>query len=116
MQPTGSLRSTLTEPDLMLVRVLPACPLLFADELTTKGRNHEAGSVCYAQIIACTACRELDGLIVQIFGKAFTLGGYPPWPIRVTEMYHMGRLQCVSCAQLQATLQQYCSTLQRFGA
>ncbi|KAL3130558.1 hypothetical protein ABBQ38_008366 [Trebouxia sp. C0009 RCD-2024] len=53
--------------------------------------------------------------LMLIFGKAFTIGGYPPWPIRVTEMYHMGRLKWVSTARLQAALQQYCSTLQRFG-
>lgn len=51
----------------------------------------------------------------QVFGKAFTLGGYPPWPIRITEMYHMGRLRRVSSVQLQTILEQYCNTLQRFG-
>lgn len=54
--------------------------------------------------------------LMLVFGRAFTLGAYPPWPIRVTEMYHMGRLKYVSTARLQAALQQYCSTLQRFGA
>ena len=68
-------------------------------------------------VMACKGSHPVEWMepILQIFGKVFTLGGYPPWPIRVTEMYHMGRLQGVSSAQLQATLQQYCSTLQRFG-
>ena len=53
---------------------------------------------------------------MQVFGKSFTLAGYPPWPLRATEMYHMGRLEDVSVRLLQQTLHAYCSTAQRFGA
>ena len=109
MQQTGSSRLALTEPDLMLVRVLPVCPLLVACELRVLHLQRSA-------VIAFKACHDFHEIIVQVFGKAFTLGGYPPWPIRVTEMYYMGRLQCMSSTQLQTTLQQYCNTLQRFGA
>ncbi len=53
--------------------------------------------------------------MLQVFGKAFTLAGYPPWPLRATEMYYMGRLRDVSTSSLQQTLQRYCHTVQRFG-
>ncbi len=54
-------------------------------------------------------------LVMQVFGKSFTLAGYAPWPLRSTEMYHMGRLKDITVCLLHHTLQQYCNTVQRFG-
>ncbi|KAL0049871.1 hypothetical protein WJX82_011450 [Trebouxia sp. C0006] len=53
--------------------------------------------------------------LLLVFGKSFTLAGYAPWPLRSTEMYHMGRLKDITVCLLHHTLQQYCNTVQRFG-
>lgn len=54
--------------------------------------------------------------LMLVFGRTFSLAGYPPWPIRVTEIYHMGRLSQVSDSLLQNTWHQYSRTVQRFGS
>lgn len=53
--------------------------------------------------------------LLLVFGRSFTLAGYAPWPLRSTEMYHMGRLKDITVCLLHHTLQQYCNTAQRFG-
>ena len=55
-------------------------------------------------------------LMLQVFGNHFSLAGYPPWPIRVTEMYHMGQLSRVSHKHMEDTFLRYSRTMQRFGS
>ena len=55
-------------------------------------------------------------LVLQVFGNHFSLAGYPPWPIRVTEMYHMGQLSRISLKHLENKFLRYSRTMQRFGS
>lgn len=54
--------------------------------------------------------------MVQVFGKVFSLAGFPPWPVRFSEMYHLGELQEATPQKILNALQRYCRTSQRFGA
>lgn len=54
-------------------------------------------------------------LAMQVFGRTFTLAGYPPWSIRFSEIYHMGELTDFTRRKLTDALQRYCKTPQRFG-
>lgn len=53
--------------------------------------------------------------LVQVIGDCLSIAGYPPWALRTSEMYHIGPLQSISQASIQATLRQYNRTVQRFG-
>ncbi|BDA44468.1 hypothetical protein COCOBI_05-6540 [Coccomyxa sp. Obi] len=44
-----------------------------------------------ASVAGAAAVREPD--LILVFGRTFTLAGYPPWPIRFSEIYHMERTQ-----------------------
>ena len=52
---------------------------------------------------------------IQVFGKAFTVAGFPPWLLRFCELYHLGQLRDVTDERLDTTLQQYNNVAQRFG-
>jgi undecaprenyl pyrophosphate synthase len=54
-------------------------------------------------------------LAMQVFGRTFSLAGYPPWSIRFSEIYHMGELTDFTRRKLTDALQRYCKTPQRFG-
>jgi hypothetical protein len=54
-------------------------------------------------------------LPAQVFGRACTLAGFPPWPLRFAEIYHMGCLAEATPQGLLDALQRYCRTPQRFG-
>lgn len=54
-------------------------------------------------------------LFVQVIGETLTLAGYPPWPLRFTQIYHMGRLSGINEKVLKRTLTSYGSVLQRYG-
>jgi hypothetical protein len=60
------------------------------------------------------AAMEPDMLVVV--GCAFSPGGFPPWMLQTTEMYHLGSLPAVTAKELGAVLQRHCATRQRFGA
>ncbi|CAL8470427.1 g9969 [Coccomyxa elongata] len=66
-----------------------------------------------ARLAGDAAVREPD--LILVFGKTFTLAGYPPWPIRFSEIYHMGELATFSRADFCDALRRYCKTSQRFG-
>jgi undecaprenyl pyrophosphate synthase len=53
--------------------------------------------------------------MLQVFGEALTLGGFPPWAARAAELYGAGPLRGVTAARLHAALRRYRRTRQRFG-
>jgi hypothetical protein len=55
-------------------------------------------------------------LLLQVFGDAPTLAGYPPWAVRASEIFHMGPLEQLQPADLQHAMHRYLGTMQRFGA
>ncbi|KAK9915644.1 hypothetical protein WJX75_002087 [Coccomyxa subellipsoidea] len=66
-----------------------------------------------ASLAGPAAVREPD--LVLVFGRTFSLAGYPPWSIRFSEIYHMGELTDFTRRKLTDALQRYCKTPQRFG-
>jgi hypothetical protein len=57
----------------------------------------------------------LEPDMVLVFGAAFTLAGYPPWAVRVSQIYHMGPLASVTSSKLDAVMRKFSMTKQRFG-
>ena len=53
--------------------------------------------------------------VVLVYGRTFTLAGYPPWPLRHSEIYSMGRLTRASAAGVRGALARFGATAQRFG-
>ena len=53
--------------------------------------------------------------IVLVYGRTFTLAGYPPWPLRHSEIYSMGPLTRASSVGVRSALARYGATSQRFG-
>lgn len=53
---------------------------------------------------------------LQVFGPAFTLACFPPWRLRLAEVYHLGALRLLTPARFAAALRRYRRTHQRFGA
>ena len=53
--------------------------------------------------------------LAQVFGRAFTLAGFPPWRLRLAEVYHMGPLAALTPARFEGVLRRYRRTHQRFG-
>ena len=51
-----------------------------------------------------------------MFGPAFTLACFPPWRLRLAEVYHLGALRLLTPARFAAALRRYRRTHQRFGA
>lgn len=60
-----------------------------------------------------TAVLEPD--MVLIFGGTLTLAGFPPWAVRTSELFDVGRLGEVTGSKLDAALRRYLGTRQRFG-
>jgi hypothetical protein len=58
---------------------------------------------------------DLHYMRAQVFGPVLTMAGYPPWPLRFSEIYHMGRLAGMTRQALRQALRRYCRTSQRFG-
>lgn len=57
----------------------------------------------------------MDPDIIMIFGGISSLGGYPSWSTRSSEIYDMGPLGVVTRGKLDAALKRYKVTKQRFG-
>lgn len=57
----------------------------------------------------------LEPDLVLVTGGALTLAGYPPWAVRVSEIYGIGPLAGVTSSKLAAVLARYARTRQRFG-
>lgn len=57
----------------------------------------------------------MDPDIIMIFGGISSLGGYPSWSTRSSEIYDMGPLGVVTRGKLDAALKRYRVTSQRFG-
>lgn len=53
--------------------------------------------------------------IVVVFGSAFTLAGFPPWAVRIAELFEVGALAAVTSGKMDAVLRRYLGTRQRFG-
>ncbi len=53
---------------------------------------------------------------LQVFGEALTTAGFPPWLIRVSEIYRLGSLRDATPPRLAAMLQAYSHVTQRFGS
>lgn len=51
----------------------------------------------------------------QVTGPALTLAGFPAWAVRTSEIYGVGPLAAVTPDRLQAALQRFTATKQRFG-
>lgn len=58
---------------------------------------------------------RMDPDMIMIFGGISSLGGFPSWSIRNSEMYDMGQLGVVTRGKLDAVLKRYKRTKQRFG-
>lgn len=57
----------------------------------------------------------LEPDIVIVFGKALTLAGFPPWSVRVSELYRLGELGGVTWGTLDAVFTKHSKARQRFG-
>ena len=57
----------------------------------------------------------MDPDIIMIFGGISSLGGYPSWSTRSSEIYDMGPLGVVTRGKLDAAMKRYKVTKQRFG-
>lgn len=57
----------------------------------------------------------MDPDIIMIFGGISSLGGYPSWSTRSSEIYDMGPLGVVTRGKLDAAMKRYSVTKQRFG-
>jgi len=57
----------------------------------------------------------MDPDIIMIFGGISSLGGYPSWSTRSSEIYDMGPLGVVTRGKLDAAMKRYRVTKQRFG-
>ena len=66
--------------------------------------------------LSCFWYKPLRRRRSQVCGDAFTLAGFPPWMVRFSELYHLGRLEGVTDARLAQTLRKYSNVTQRFGA
>lgn len=58
---------------------------------------------------------QMDPDMIMIFGGISSLGGFPSWSIRNSEMYDMGQLGVVTRGKLDAALKRFTRTKQRFG-
>eukprot|EP00889_Picochlorum_renovo_P001016 jgi/Picre1/28046/NNA_001006.t1 len=58
---------------------------------------------------------RMDPDMIMIFGGISSLGGFPSWSIRNSEMYDMGQLGVVTRGKLDAVLKRFTRTKQRFG-
>jgi hypothetical protein len=54
--------------------------------------------------------------LLLVFGSVLSCAGFPPWMLRVTEMYHAGHLQIFTPAKLHDIIHTYQRTWQRSGA
>ncbi|KAL4856307.1 hypothetical protein ACK3TF_003123 [Chlorella vulgaris] len=52
---------------------------------------------------------------VLVTGPALTLGGFPAWCVRASEIYGVGPLAELDADKLQAAMARFCTTKQRFG-
>lgn len=51
----------------------------------------------------------------QVTGPTLTLAGFPSWLVRSSEIYEAGPLARLAAEPLEAAMQRYCRTKQRFG-
>lgn len=52
---------------------------------------------------------------VLVCGAAFTTAGFPPWLLRLSELYHLRPLHSLTKADVKYALQQFSRVEQRFG-
>jgi len=53
--------------------------------------------------------------LLQVTGPTLTLAGFPSWLVRSSEIYGVGPLAQLAAEPLDAAMQRYCRTKQRFG-
>jgi dehydrodolichyl diphosphate syntase complex subunit NUS1 len=59
-------------------------------------------------------CATEPELLIKV-GSTLTVGGFPPWLLRVSELQHVADFKCLSAVSLRRSLGLYARTEQRFG-
>lgn len=57
----------------------------------------------------------LEPDFILVLGTAFSLASFPPWAARTSELFHLKSLEEITSSRLDAVLQKFMRTRQRFG-
>ncbi|KAK9825672.1 hypothetical protein WJX81_000822 [Elliptochloris bilobata] len=117
--PAGFVRESAAEVSTALRAAHPPLPVAVALQVG----SHDAPRLLTDPEAAQPACSDSaagpawapETELILVFGPAFTLAGFPPWRLRLAEVYHLGALRALTPLRFEGVLRRYRRTHQRFG-